>query len=131
MTKKYSGFLLTGALFGLGMNPVVHAHAILVKSVPEKETVITQSPAKVEVWFNDAVGRKYQALAVSSAKGKRVDNRDVKQDASDGAHLSATLKPMEPGKYRVRYRVQSADGHILSGKYYFTLGQGEGQSSDE
>ncbi len=127
MIKKYSGFLLMAALFGLGVSPAVYAHAILVKSVPEKETVITQSPERVEVWFNDAVGRKYQALAVINAKGKRMDNRDVKQDASDGAHLSATLKPMESGKYTVRYRVQSADGHILSGKYYFTLGQGEGQ----
>ena len=127
MIKKYSGFLLAMALSGLSVSPVVYAHAILVKSVPEKETVIVASPDKVEVWFNDAVGRKYQALAVINAKGKRVDNHDVKQDARDGAHLSATLKPMEPGKYTVRYRVQSADGHILSGKYYFTLGSGEGQ----
>ena len=124
MIKKYSGCLLA-VLSGLGLSSTVYAHAILVKSVPEKETVITQSPEKVEVWFNDAVGRKYQALAVINKKGKRMDNRDVKQDSSDGAHLSATLKPMEPGKYTVRYRVQSADGHILSGKYYFTLGQGQ------
>ena len=69
MIKKYSGFLLMAALFGLGVSPAVYAHAILVKSLPEKETENTQSPERVEVWFNDAVGRKYQALAVPSPMG--------------------------------------------------------------
>jgi len=99
------------------------AHAILVRSIPDKEAVLTGNlPKVIQLWFNDAVGKRYAALAVINTEGKRVDNRDGGLDSSDRSLLKATIKDdVPPGKYTVRYRVQSADGHIITGKYYFTL----------
>ena len=101
----------------------VMAHAILVKSIPEKEAVLTGNlPKVIQLWFNDVVGKRYAALAVINSQGKRVDNRDGGLDSSNGSLLKATVNDnVPPGKYTVRYRVQSADGHIITGKYYFTL----------
>ncbi|MGH8593388.1 MAG: copper resistance CopC family protein [Gammaproteobacteria bacterium] len=97
------------------------AHAILVRSLPEQESTVQGSPEEVKLWFNEGVGKQYLALAVVNSEGKRVDNKDAKQGFFDKSQLSVTLPPIPAGKYAVRYRVQSADGHIISGKYYFSV----------
>lgn len=79
------------------------------------------SPEEVKLWFNEGVGEQYMALAVINSEGKRVDNKDAKQGFFDKSHLSVTLPSIPAGKYAVRYRVQSADGHIITGKYYFSV----------
>lgn len=107
--------------FGLSWSQHIFAHAIMVKSSPVKEESTNVIPTKVEVWFDDSVGPKYTSLAVVNSKGERVDNGDGELEMFDKSHLSATLKPITPGRYGVRYRVQSADGHIVTGKFFFTI----------
>lgn len=110
-------------IFTLGMtwSQWGFAHAIMVKSSPAKEESTNIIPAKVDVWFDDNVGPKYTSLAVVNSKGERVDNNDGELETFDKSHLSATLKPLIPGRYGVRYRVQSADGHIVTGKFFFEI----------
>ncbi|CAG1022540.1 Copper transport protein YcnJ [Patescibacteria group bacterium] len=117
--KKYtllSNFLLISALV---LPAPVYAHAIMVRSTPEKDAVLTESPKQVDVWFNDKVGTEYKALAVIDSKGKRVDNKDLVQEPAD--HLYATVPNLPPDTYTVRYRVVSIDTHIVTGKYQFTI----------
>jgi len=97
------------------------AHAILVKAQPDKESTITSAPKEVVLRFNDAVGEEFLALAIVDDKGKRVDAHDAKLDFSDRANLRASVDVQTPGRYMVRYRVLSADGHVVSGKYFFTF----------
>lgn len=97
------------------------AHAIMVKSSPEKEASTNVIPTQVDVWFDDNVGPKYTSLAIVNSKGERVDNGDGALEMMDKSHLSATLKPITPGRYGVKYRVQSADGHIVTGKFFFEI----------
>lgn len=101
--------------------PHLLVHAILVKANPEKESVITDAPEEVLLIFNDGVGEEYLALAVVDEAGKRVDKHDAKLDFTDRSHLRATVEKLPPGRYMVRYRVLSADGHVVSGKYYFQV----------
>ncbi len=63
----------------------------------------------------------FAALAVVSASGERVDKRDAAIDASDPAHVSVGVNPLSPGKYIVRYRALSADGHMVSGAWEFEV----------
>ena len=97
------------------------AHAILVKANPEKESVVTDAPNEVLLTFNEGVGQEFLALAVVDPNGQRVDKHDVHQDFTDHANLRASVKPLAPGRYMVRYRVLSADGHVVSGKYFFEV----------
>lgn len=119
MIKKYLLVIFLAVYY----SSAAYAHAILVKSDPEKEEVKKTAPTKVDLWFDDAVGPKYTALAVVNSKGERVDNKDGDLDFTDRSHLSATLKKLSPGRYGVRYRVQSADGHIVTGKYFFSIAE--------
>ena len=97
------------------------AHAILVKAQPDKESTVTTAPKEVVLRFNDAVGEEFLALAIVDDKGKRVDAHDAKLDLTDRANLRASVDVQTPGRYMVRYRVLSADGHVVSGKYFFTF----------
>lgn len=99
----------------------VHAHAILVHAEPAKDAVIDKPPSEIKLTFNEEVGEEYLALAVQNDKGKRVDGHDASLQFGNHANLSASVSDMSSGKYLVRYRVLSADGHVISGKYYFTI----------
>lgn len=106
---------------GIFWSQWVSAHAIMVKSSPKKEESTNVIPTKVEVWFDDNVGPKYTSLAVVNSKGERVDNGDGALETFDKSHLTTSLKLVTPGRYGVRYRVQSADGHIVTGKFFFEI----------
>ena len=121
LANKKNHSLLAGLLLvsALALPTSVLAHAIMVRSAPEKDAVLTESPKQVDVWFNDKVGTKYKALAVINSEGKRVDNKDLVQEPLD--HLYATVSDLPPDTYTVRYRVVSIDTHIVTGKYQFTI----------
>lgn len=116
--KLFSGFIL---LTALAIPLPSFAHAKMVRSSPEQNAVLTESPKQVDVWFDDKVGTEYKALAVIDSKGKRVDNKDLVQETLDSAHLYATVPTLPPDTYTVRYRVVSIDTHIVTGKYQFTI----------
>ena len=59
--------------------------------------------------------------AVISPGGERVDKRDAAIDSADAAHVSVSVNPLTPGKYTVRYRALSADGHLVSGAWDFEV----------
>jgi len=123
MDVEHKGLFSVNPFFhhSLPTDRVLVAHAILVRSLPEQESTVQGSPEEVKLWFNEGVGEQYIALAVINSEGKRVDNKDATQGFFDKSELSVTLPPVPPGKYAVRYRVQSADGHIITGKYYFSV----------
>lgn len=116
--KLFSGFIL---LTALAMPSLSFAHAKMVRSSPDQNAVLTESPKQVDVWFDDKVGTEYKALAVIDSKGNRVDNKDLAQETFDSAHLYTTLPLLPPDTYTVRYRVVSIDTHIVTGKYQFTI----------
>lgn len=117
-TLPVLGLILTAA-FAFPMT--ASAHAILVKSQPDADSTIAESPKQVDVWFNDKVGSEYKALAVINSKGARVDNKDIEQETFDPSHLYTTVTGLPPDTYTVRYRVVSLDTHIVTGKFKFTI----------
>lgn len=118
-TKKFLKSLLFTAAFASPFS--VFAHAIMVKSQPEQNAILTVSPKQIDVWFNDKVGGEYKAVAVIDSKGNRVDNKDVQQEMLDGSHLYCTIPTLPADTYTVRYRVVSIDTHIITGKFQFTI----------
>ena len=101
--------------------PLHLAHAILVKAMPERDATLTDAPEEVLLTFNEGVGNDFLALAVVDGAGKRVDNHDARLDFTDRSKLRTSVSNLSPGRYLVRYRVLSADGHVVSGKYFFQV----------
>lgn len=97
------------------------AHAIIVRTSPERGAVAPENLQKVEVWYDAGIRSDFAALAVLNASGERVDKRDTAIDNLDPSHVSVTTNPLRPGEYSVRYRALSADGHIVSGSWAFEI----------
>jgi methionine-rich copper-binding protein CopC len=97
------------------------AHAIVVRTSPAQGGVAAKNIGKVDVWYDAGIRDAFAALAVVSATGERVDKRDAAIDGADPAHVSVSVNQLAPGKYIVRYRALSADGHLVSGAWDFEV----------
>ncbi len=97
------------------------AHAIVVRTSPERDGVGAADIGKVDVWYDAGIRDAFAALAVVSESGERIDKRDAAIDSADSAHVSVSVNPLAPGKYTVRYRALSADGHLVSGAWEFEV----------
>jgi copper resistance protein C len=115
--------LLASATLAGGMLHIAAAlaHAIIVRTSPPQGGTAPGNIGKVDVWYDAAIRDSLAALAVVSAEGARVDKRDAAIDSADAAHVSVGVNPLTPGKYTVRYRALSADGHLVSGAWDFEV----------
>ena len=102
-------------------SPLLLAHAIVVRRLPPEGGAAAKDIGKVDVWYDAGIRDSLAALAVVSEGGERVDKRDAAIDGADPAHVSVSVNPLTPGKYTVRYRALSADGHLVSGAWDFEV----------
>ncbi|MBI5013732.1 MAG: copper resistance protein CopC [Methylocystis sp.] len=100
---------------------IILAHAIVVRTSPAQDGVGAEDIGKVEVWYDAGIRDAFAALAVVSASGERVDKRDAAIDSADPSHVSVSVNRLNPGKYTVRYRALSPDGHLVSGAWEFEV----------
>lgn len=100
---------------------IILAHAIVVRTSPAQGGVGAEDIGKVDVWYDAGIRDAFAALAVVSAAGERVDKRDAAIDSADPSHVSVSVNRLTPGKYTVRYRALSADGHLVSGAWEFEV----------
>lgn len=114
------GFFAT-ALLSMVVSEHAAAHAIIVRTSPPQGGVGEANIGKVDVWYDAGIRDAFAALAVVSASGERVDKHDAAIDSADPAHVSVGVNPLTPGKYTVRYRALSADGHMVSGAWDFEV----------
>jgi methionine-rich copper-binding protein CopC len=101
----------------------VLAHAYLVKSVPAQRAVLYRAPAKIQLWFNERLEPRYSSLSVSNSDGKPVAAGAAEIAAEDPKKLSVAVKPLPAGRYTIKFRVLSVDGHIAQDQFSFTIKQ--------
>ena len=74
--------------------------------------------------FDEPVEGNFGAVRVYDANGDRVDEGDAFHPDGEGPRLGVHLKPGLPdGSYTATYRVISADGHIVSSGFVFSIGK--------
>lgn len=106
----------------LGLLPTAAlAHAVLVKSIPAQRSVLTESPPRVELWFSERLEPAYSRAVVIDEAGTQIDRRDAVVSKEDARRLSLSLPPLHPGRYLVKYRVLSVDGHVVESSLTFTV----------
>jgi copper transport protein len=100
------------------------AHARLEGTEPPQGAVVKKEPAAVIFEFDEPVEGNFGAVRVYDAAGERVDEGDAFHPNGEGPRLGVHLKPGLPdGSYTATYRVVSADGHIVSSGYVFSIGK--------
>ncbi len=81
--------------------------------------------------FDEPVEGNFGAVRVYDASGERVDEGDAFHPGGEGPRLGVHLKPGLPdGSYTATYRVVSADGHIVSSGFVFSIGK-QGKAPQE
>jgi methionine-rich copper-binding protein CopC len=96
------------------------AHAFLDHAAPRVGSTVQASPAEVKLWFTQELEPAFSTLSVADASGRRVDKRDVKLEG-DGTVLRVSLPALEPGRYKVTWRVLSVDTHVTEGDFTFEV----------
>ena len=107
---------------------IASAHAILLRSDPAKDSVLSMAPKQVRLWYSEALNPAFSTAVVVNGENKRVDNRDAHVSSNDQTEMDVTLQPnLPPAVYIVIWRTDSAaDGHILRGSFIFSLARADG-----
>jgi copper transport protein len=100
------------------------AHATLEGTSPQRGATVKQQPSAVVFRFSEPVEGNFGAVRVYDASGERVDEGDAFHPDGEGQKLGVHLKPgLSDGSYTATYRVVSADGHIVSSGFVFSIGK--------
>jgi methionine-rich copper-binding protein CopC len=99
------------------------AHAELVKSFPIANSTLTKPPKYVQLEFGEAItnlkGKNANSIVIRDSKATKIaTSKIIIKKAIARVEFVGTLKP---GKYTVKYRIVSADGHVLNAQFKFTL----------
>jgi len=112
------------ALLALLAPAAALAHAQLEGTSPERGAVVKHEPAAVIFRFDEPVEGNFGAVRVYDANGDRVDEGDAFHPGGEGPRLGVHLRPgLAGGSYTATYRVVSADGHIVSSGFVFSIGR--------
>jgi methionine-rich copper-binding protein CopC len=111
-----------GVLIALGSaTPPALAHSMLVKAEPPRRAVLAKAPAQVRLWFNEDIEGDYASLAVLDADKHPVTDAKPTLVSDDPKSIVLPLPELAPGKYSVKFRVLSVDGHVVDSAFDFTV----------
>jgi len=110
----------------LGSTGTALGHAVLESSTPSADARLAASPQRVILTFNEPVEIVNSGdVDVVDEAGSDVTSGPATNEAQARA-VEIPLRPELPeGTYTVRYRVVSADSHIIPGVLVFGIGSGE------
>lgn len=120
MSRRIPAFLAGGLVAALLASAPAFAHSFLVEATPSSKDHVATSPKTIKLRFGGGVEPKYSKLTVESAEGKVLGEGSIGVPEKP-RELSMESPELAPGKYVVRYRVLSTDGHVVEGNYEFTV----------
>jgi len=102
------------------------AHAGLVRSDPADNSILSEAPTEVRLWFNEPISAEFSSVRILDVHGQPVKLAGQRRDAADPMLLVLTLPAgLAEGVYSVNWRVLSeADAHFTQGLMVFGLGKG-------
>jgi copper transport protein len=109
--------LLVVALAALAFPGAASAHATLEKETPSFGQRLERAPAQVRLSFDQSVEALPDAIRVLDTKGRLLSGRTI--TSADKRTITAPLQRLRRGGYTIRWRVVSADSHVVSGVYTF------------
>lgn len=117
LLRTLSGALVVAAMTAIA--PTAAAHTALTATDPAADTTLTVGPARVSATFNEDLQPTFAAMTVVGPDGNLWSSGDPEVR---GAVVGIAVRPLGPaGRYTVNYRVTSADGHVVTGSWSFTV----------
>jgi copper transport protein len=126
-TRRLAAILAAALAACLAASAAAGAHAQLEGTVPARGAVVRAQPPAVAFRFDEPVEGTFGAVRVYDRNGGRADAGDAFHPNGRGSELAVHLKShLATGTYIATYRVVSADGHIVSGGFDFSIGRAGG-----
>ena len=103
--------------------PSTFAHSELVSSNPSAQITIPRLPEQIELKFNEELLNlgSGNSISITTPSGEDIG---MGETTTAGTKISRLLNTTsEVGTFVVKYRVASADGHVLNGSYTFNLAE--------
>jgi methionine-rich copper-binding protein CopC len=95
------------------------SHSLLLESSPAAGATVI-APDQISLRFNNRVEKGLSRLRLVDAAGA-AQSLPIAVADHGVDRLTAALPPLRPGRYRVEWQVLSADGHVVSGRFVFTV----------
>ncbi|MGQ0679890.1 MAG: copper resistance CopC/CopD family protein [Actinomycetota bacterium] len=96
------------------------AHAILLKTAPERGATVPDAPDSVTLEFNEAVETRFGGIRVFDSRLRQVDNATFEQVSPNV--VTVGVEKLPEGSYSVAWKVISADSHPVKGAFTFSVG---------
>ncbi len=95
-----------------------YAHSKAPKVTPADGSALAEAPKEVALTFEEAV--RLTSLRLFDAADDEIA-LPAKRSLEAARERRIPLPPLGAGRYRVEWRVLSADGHPVSGAFHFTI----------
>lgn len=126
--KSWAVHALRRGMVGAAMVMVMYvhaapalAHSMLIKAEPPRRAVLATAPTQVQLWFNEEIEGDYASLVVLDAEKHPVTEIKPQLAPDDRKSIVLPLPELTPGKYSVKFRVLSVDGHVVESYFDFTV----------
>ena len=116
-TRAIEGLAGAVAVLALCAGPAA-AHNELIGSIPEDGSTVATTPEVVELAFDQPVQGEFDQMAVLDENDGHHEDGEVE---IVGGRVRQSVGELEPGTYRITYRIVSADGHPVTGAVTFTV----------
>lgn len=115
------GLALAAGLSG-ATGRAAFAHAFLTRAEPPVGGTVAAAPDKIRLWFSEPVEGAFSRIEISDRAGRRLAFGPASLAKDDPKELDLPLPKLAPGRYRVVWRAVSANTHVTSGAFGFTVG---------
>jgi methionine-rich copper-binding protein CopC len=96
------------------------AHSLLLESVPAAGATLSAPPAQLMLRFNNRVEKALSRLRLIDERGAE-QPLAIAVAGGPADRLTAPVPALAPGRWRVEWQVLSTDGHVVSGRFDFTV----------
>jgi methionine-rich copper-binding protein CopC len=99
---------------------IVAAHAELLEATPADGATVEGTPAEISATFDEPLLTDGSTFSIRNAAGERLAVGQI--DPDDSTRLIIDPVPeLAPGKYEIRWRAATADGHAENDTWTFTV----------
>lgn len=120
MKHLLSAALAIVAAVAVGGRDGASAHSIAKSRQPAPDARLSAPPKEIRIEFGDGIEGEFSEISVTDQKGAAVASGKG-ADTCKGKVCTLNLPVLAPGTYTVNHSVLSRDGHVVKGKYDFTV----------
>ena len=102
-----------------GSRRLPHLH--LLRSAPAADTVVTSSPDAIRLWFSEGASLPVTRLTLSLGTATIATGKPTRAAGAGQPIVFPLTAPLAAGRYSVKWKTMSADGHAVSGTFAFTV----------